>query len=72
MKEYKIGEEFQFGRIKLRVEKCDYAISCENCFLKRLMDECYKLREAIGPCSEIERKDEQSVKFVKVEEDGKV
>ncbi len=37
---YAIGEEFQFGRIKLRVEKCKNPMSCENCFFERNREHC--------------------------------
>lgn len=66
-KEFKIGEEFQFGRIKLRVEKCDVD-SCENCFFAKYRVRCYLIEE-VGSCTEIGRTDGTSVKFVKVEED---
>lgn len=69
MKDYEVGEEFQFGRIKLRVEQCENPISCENCFFREHLSMCYRLLQVIGGCSELRRKDKQSVKFVKVEED---
>ena len=71
MEEYKVGEEFQFGRIKLRVESCDNPMNCENCFFQRNRDCCDRLINVIGECCSLGREDETSVKFVKVEEDGK-
>ena len=71
MEDYKVGEEFQFGRIRLRVEKCDNPISCENCFFRGYRDKCDVITDAIGECCTVLRYDGNSVKFVKVEEDGK-
>ena len=71
MEEYKVGEEFQFGRIKLRVELCNNPMNCENCFFYKNRENCDIVIDAIGECSSLGREDEQSVKFVKVEEDEK-
>ena len=67
MKDYEVGEEFQFGRIKLRVEKCDNPIDCENCFFEDTV--CINHIAIIGECDGEGRVDGTSVKFVKVEED---
>lgn len=69
MKDYSIGEEFQFGKIRLRVEKCKNPLDCENCFFKDNNKSCAALPESTGQCCSICRDDEQSVKFIKVEKD---
>ena len=70
MKECKVGEEFEYARVRLRVEKAG-VFDCENCFFKEYRKRCYELPEIVGACTEIGRSDGISVKFVKVEEDGK-
>lgn len=67
MKEYKIGEEFQFEDVRLRVEECS-SFKCENSFFGKTIKRCFSLRKSIGACTEIGREDGVSVKFVKIEE----
>lgn len=57
--EYAVGEEFQCGLVRLKVEKGTY---CRDCFFK---GECN--HRIVGPCSPDERKDGTSVNFKKVE-----
>lgn len=71
MENYKLGEEFQFGKIRLRVEKCKNLVDCENCFFNDNNKRCAALPESIGHCCSTCRDDETSVKFVKVEENEK-
>lgn len=71
MNDYKINEEFQFGKIRLRVEKCKNPLNCENCFFEKFREHCHELSKVIGACSSICREDEQSVKFVEIKEDEK-
>lgn len=66
MKDYEIGEEFDFEEVKLRVEKCDNPVSCENCFFKKYRTRCSLINEV--SCTGSSRTDGISVKFVKVEE----
>lgn len=68
-KEFKIGETFQFGFVKLRVEKPDSndLLLCEKCFFNGgcCID---KIKDAIGNCVWDRREDKTDVIFVKVEE----
>lgn len=65
-KEYKIGETFQCGLVKL---KCKKAINgCVGCFLCDIItfqDDCKIL---VGECDKRMREDKQDVIFVKVED----
>ena len=70
MIERKIGEEFEFDGVKLRVERLNDPDSCENCFFAKYRVRCYLIKE-VGSCTRIGRKDGTSVKFVKVKEDEK-
>lgn len=68
-KEFKIGETFQFGFVKLRVEKPDSndLLLCEKCFF--YCGCCIdKIKDAIGNCAWDRREDKTDVIFVKVEE----
>ena len=61
--EFNLGEVFQCGLVKLRVEEAN---SCDGCYLDDLG--CYgHLRDIVGLCDK-SRKDESSVIFVKVED----
>lgn len=63
--EYNLGEVFQCGMVKLRVEEA-YMGSCDGCYLDDLG--CYgQLRDIVGLCDN-SRKDESNVIFVKVKE----
>lgn len=66
--EYKVGEVFQCGLIKLRCEESRIIGSCcEGCFFHFY---CFKetTRNIAGPCARTQRKDKTDVIFVKVEE----
>ena len=66
--EFKIGETFQCGLVKLRVEHgIDNKVACEGCFFDT-EDSCNAVLKLIGHCDPMSRKDEQNVIFVKVEE----
>lgn len=67
-KEFKVGEVFQCGLIKLKCEKeqktrgcCDGCFFHFNCFTEITS-------EIAGPCNSLRRKDKTSVIFVKVED----
>lgn len=63
--EYKVGDVFQCGLVKLKVEEANMG-SCEGCYLDYLG--CYgQLRDIVGLCDN-SRKDESNVIFVKVED----
>lgn len=63
MEEYKVGEVFQFGRIKL---KCVEATNnCTKCFLSDFLS----CMECIGECSWNKRTDRKNVIFIEVKEE---
>lgn len=65
-KEFKVGEVFQCGMVKLRVENDDLG-SCDGCYLDEL--DCYgQLSNLVGTCHYSDREDKQDVIFVKAEE----
>ena len=66
-KEFKIGEVFQFGLIKLKCEKAkNESTPCIGCIFKS----CNYLysQHFTGPCQDCMREDRTDVIFVKVEE----
>lgn len=68
-KEFKIGEVFQFGFVKLRVEMYDEnsLFPCGECFFSGSC--CInRIEKAIGSCEWENREDKTNVIFVKVEE----
>lgn len=66
-KEFKVGEVFQCGLVKLKCVKAEETI-CEGCFLDDFC-EFYSQRNAlIGYCDASSREDKTNVIFVKVEE----
>ena len=62
MWERKIGEEFDYNGITLKVVEDD---NCSNCYFGFLPD-CYNKREVTGGCSRTERRDKTSVIFKKL------
>lgn len=65
-KEFKVGEVFQFGLIKLKVVPSNGY--CKKCFLDGICEyygQCIKL---VGECCMDHREDKTDVIFVKVEE----
>lgn len=68
MKDYKVGEEFQFGKVKVRVEEKENTGSCEICIFKDSpLDVCDAMEMFIGACNPGSREDGKNVYFVKVE-----
>lgn len=68
-KEFKVGEVFQFGLVKLKVEVCDENIfyPCGKCFFAGSC--CIdRIEKAIGSCEWGKREDQTDVIFAKVEE----
>lgn len=64
-KEFKIGEVFQFGLVKLRVEEGGLK-SCNDCYLDNF--NCYEnLIDLVGRCDR-SREDKTDVIFIKMEE----
>lgn len=66
-KEFKIGETFQCGLVKLRVEKPEIGL-CKGCIFSSSFYDCDSITDLTGPCSWDEREDKASIIFVKVEE----
>lgn len=62
-KEFKIGEVFQFGLVKLKVVPED---KCEECAIYGIY--CRDLRDFIGSCDANKRSDNKDIHFVEVEE----
>ena len=65
--EYKPGEVFQFGAVKLKVEEVNREGGCTNCALRHTYI-CGSVDEFIGSCFSSLRKDGKDVAFIKVEE----
>lgn len=65
-KEFKVGEVFQCGLIKLKVVESTLG-SCDGCLFHF---NCIKrtTRDIAGPCARTEREDKTDVIFIKVEE----
>lgn len=66
--ERKIGEEFEYNGVRLRVTKRDL-LCCDDCFFKSYLCALPHITEHIGWCCPPMRKDR--VKFIKVEENMK-
>lgn len=65
-KEFKVGEVFQCGIVRLRCEKS--GLGCDGCYFLCFRD-CEVINKRItGSCIRSEREDKQDVIFVKVEE----
>lgn len=65
-KEFKIGEVFQCGLVKLKVEPARNF--CSHCFLNNVCDDIDHCRELVGECLEEFREDNTSVIFIKINE----
>lgn len=64
MEEYKIGEVFQFGKIKLKCVKGDNE-TCTGCIFSKLsVCEYSELVPFLGECIGTERKDKTGVIFI--------
>lgn len=65
-KEFKIGEEFQLGLKRLRVEE---GSACERCYFGWLcMNNDVDIADIVGYCTPVGRKDNKMVIFKEVEE----
>lgn len=66
--EFKIGETFQCGLVKLRVEHgIDNKVACKGCYFDT-EEPCLADVRFVGPCDPMSRRDKQNVIFVEVEE----
>ena len=69
MKEYKVGDEFQFGRIKLKAVEVSET-SCAGCLFRRYPgNACGAITDFTGSCAMNNRADGNNVIFVKIGED---
>lgn len=64
MEEYKVGEVFQFGKIKLKCVEVAHP-DCVGCILA-LTSPCH---EFVGECAPHERQDKKNVIFIEVKEE---
>ena len=64
MEEYKLGEVFQFGKIKLKCVQSSSS-NCYRCILEKF-DNCDYF---IGDCDEFHRSDKKNVIFIEVKEE---
>lgn len=67
-KEFAIGEEFQCGMVRLKVEKGKRKFSCKNCYIGELTRDCNIFTPIVGECMDCDRTDKTNVIFAKVEE----
>ena len=68
-KEFKVGEVFQCGLIKLKVEKTNAkpCYQCEECFMYEHIYNCNDLIDLVGSREGKKRDDKTDVVFVEVE-----
>lgn len=64
MEEYKIGEVFQFGKIKLKCVEVSHN-HCSSCFLYDFSD----CGSCVGECFFTKRSDRKNVIFIEVKEE---
>lgn len=67
-KEFAVGEVFQFGLKKLKVEECNRVDKCLDCSLEGLCKNSL-IGGFVGDCMEICRDDETEVIFIEVEDE---
>lgn len=69
-KEFNIGEVFQCGLVKLKVEKAEYSgcDGCHKCFIYKNHIDCELVESILGECEAENREDKTDVIFVKVDE----
>lgn len=67
IKEYVIGEEFQFKDTRLRCVK-EEGLPCEGCYFHNIDMSCVDYTEQRGYCTSTSRTDKTSVIFVEVEQ----
>lgn len=70
-KEFKVGEIFQCGLVKLKVEKANYGgwgSRCNDCEFQCLSCDFYSYEDYLGECKADLREDKTDVIFKKVED----
>lgn len=65
--EFKVGEEFDFGLMKLKVEKRTPWDGCCKCVFHNTKL-CKYIDKYIGSCFDFKRSDKTDIVFVKMEE----
>lgn len=66
-KEFKVGEIFHCGLIKLKAKKTSKVIHpCCHCFISELTSDCRPFKQMVGECIGLKREDKTDVIFVKV------
>lgn len=69
-KEFKVGEVFQCGLVKLKcvIEPINRSERCDGCFFDDNGECIDRFDNIVGKCSHLNRRDKENVIFVKVEE----
>lgn len=68
-KEFKVGEVFNCGLVKLKAVKYNIdSRPCLHCFIGGLTSDCRVFKQVIGECIALKREDNTDVIFVKVDE----
>lgn len=65
-KEFAIGEEFQMGLTRLRVEKDSKTTPCKGCIFDSSDITCENVEDFVGRCLGCNRSDRTDVIFVEV------
>lgn len=66
--EFKVGEVFQCGLVKLKCVKSEKLTSCNGCFCSAKDEPCKANVRIFGKCDARSREDKTDVIFKKVEE----
>lgn len=67
-KEFKVGEVFKCGLVKLKAKKTNKVVhACRYCFISELTSDCRAFKQVLGECIGLKREDKTDVIFVKVE-----
>lgn len=63
-----VGEEFQFGLVRLKCEKADDEDACKGCFFNEYnYNTCMLLDNFLGSCGRKRRDDNNNVIFIKID-----
>lgn len=63
--EFAVGEEFQFGRLRLRCVR-EQEEPCYGCYFADIDKNCLDFSDLLGYCSVLNRTDKTDVIFVEV------
>lgn len=69
-KEFKVGETFQCGVVKLKVVQADIDSrdDCKKCFFREMCKGTFDIKVIVGNCCSYLRQDNNNVYFEKVED----